>query len=1014
MIDLLDLAKFSKNLKPVKNSEYYIRPGEYHPEGLFSEIIFGPEESPNRKKTFSYIELNCQVIHPTIYNVFKRLDRKIESYISTEKRFSLDEAGRLIEDPNGVTGLNEFIKIFPKIKLRGGDLTRDELIKKVLREHKNESLFIDVVPVIPPEYRKCFIDMSGQISCDPMNDYYVSLIRKASQAKQFSKGSEIYDLFNYEMQKAVIDHDNYIKKLIQKKHGLIRSQLLSKRTDFSGRAVIISDPNLKVNDVGIPLRMAVKLFEPFIMHRIFNSKFVDREVLGKEVEEFTGLKLSVDTIKSILKSISNADTLPDVLYQHILQIVKEATETRVVILKRDPVLHAEGVRGFNVKIREGKTIHLSNYHTGGFNADYDGDTMAIYHPVTDEAQEEIRTKMMRSESGDNYKAVSFDLSKEMCVGLFGMTKDKSNGNSPIKVSEEDLDKATDPFINVIYRGQKTTMGRAIFNSCLPVDYPFIDKQVKKGDINGLIPGILTKYGQDQAIKTFSRLGLMGFKFATITSPSITLDELIPPEEVMKIKAQLGKVGPDEGDKLIKQAHDLVVAKLKSNNAGLYDLVESGSTKGWVQPDQMLIAKGITADSQGNILDPIENSFADGLTNTQFFKAASGARKGIIDRVINTADTGYLSRQLAYVLNSVEIDRTLNDCKTKRTLDIKLSGNMGSKFVGRNVINRGRVSPFKPDEYKTGDVVNFRTPILCESPKICHTCYGKLLERHRTPYAGVLAAQIIGEAGTQTIMRTFHTGGAVKIIRKNMVDDAIQNDPYSVESIVKECFIQRENLLYAKTDLVMTIDVDEYPMPDDVIINDEDNKIFAKSLVATVQSDKGDFNIILDYTVVIQYLDNMEYLDKRYIKLTYKADDLILETPMEADITKELLRYAQRLIGGKVVYKDVNHLYLKLLKVYGDLRSMDSIHLEILLSQVLRDKTNDSIPARLGKKWDPTLMNIKSVVFKTSFIQGLEFENINKAIEVGLITKEPEEQSILEKILFGTLVVDKKKKGYDND
>jgi hypothetical protein len=634
--------------------------------------------------------------------------------------------------------------------------------------------------------------------------------------------------------------------------------------------------------------------------------------------------------------------------------------------------------------------------------------MAIYHPLTDEAQAEIKTKMMRSESGDSYNSVNFELTKDMVVGIYLITKDIERGNSPLHVTEELLDKATDPYVNVIYRGHKTTMGRAIFNSAFPSDFPFQNKLIRKGDVNGLITVILNKYDQAQAIKTFSKLGKVGFKFSTIIAPSIKLDTFDRIDEVESLKARLNEVGADEGDLIIKQALAITIAKLKEKQDGLYDLVDSGATKGWVQPSQMLVAKGVVSDPQGRVLSPIKGSFADGLTSEEYFKSAAGARKGIIDRVLNTSETGYLARQLAYVLNSVEIHRSLTDCKTKRTLDIRLASQFEDRFKGRYILNKGKVELFNKEDFKTGDIIHFRTPILCESPKICHTCYGKLLERHKTPYAGIVAAQYIGDSGTQTIMRTFHTGGAVKFVRKNLIDDAIQNDPFLESSKVKNILTQTENFLFAKTDLTLMIDKDDYPFSDDVQIIEEENQIHIKSLVCQIQTPTYEFSLVLDYPVILNFTD-IDIIEKKLIKIKYTEGDRILETPMETDQTKEQLRYAQRLMGGKEVYKDYNHLYLKLFRVYGPLGKMDSVHLEILLSQVLRDRENTSIPARLGKKWDPTMMNIKKIVFKTSFIQGLEFENINEAIATGLITEEPEEQSVLEKILFGTLVDEEKKK-----
>jgi len=234
------------------------------------------------------------------------------------------------------------------------------------------------------------------------------------------------------------------------------------------------------------------------------------------------------------------------------------------------------------------------------------------------------------------------------------------------------------------------------------------------------------------------------------APSMHLDDFELPASVIKIKEKLKDANPEEAQKLIEEAQKLLEKHL--DNTGFGDLANSGSTKGWSQPMQILVAKGVIADPDGNVLDPISGSFADGLSNREFFDASQGARKGIIDRVINTADTGYMARKLAYLLNTVELDRVVKDCRTTRTLDVKLDDVLIKRFKGRYVIKQGKLMLFDDAKFKVGDIANFRTPIYCKSEKICHTCYGKLLERHNTPYVGILAAQIIGERGTQLIMK----------------------------------------------------------------------------------------------------------------------------------------------------------------------------------------------------------------------------------------------------------------------
>jgi hypothetical protein len=995
----MNISKFKKGLQPVTTTELFSKPGEWHPDGLFSELIFGPEESSERKKTFSYIELNALVIHPSAYMLLLRLDKRIQKFVSTEETFNIDSNGALQIDPDGVTGLSEFIKLLPKIKFRGGTETRYKFIKKIKEAYKDKSLFIDVIPVIPPEQRNAYQDEKGMWIIDPLNDYYITLIRRAHQIKSAAKAGPLFDLLNFELQKSVIAHDDFIRKLIQKKHGLIRSNLLAKRTDFSGRAVITPGPNLEVNEIGIPLRMAISLFEPFIIHRLFRPG-VNQDKLSAAIKDFTGFELSIDSVKNVFKAIKSGDKIPQDLYDIIFSATEVAMMNRVVLAKRDPVLHAESVRGFKPILIKGNTVQLCTLQVGGFNADFDGDTMAIYHPITNEAQEEVRTKMMRGESGESDRAVAFELSKEMCVGLYSITKDVKRTKPPIQVFDKDLDAATDPYIPVKYRGQITTMGKAIFNSAFPTSFPFIEQVVTKKLVNGLIPVILKKYGQEQSIKTFSKLERIGFKFSTIMAPSIGLDDIQLPSSILQLKKKLDGATTEEASALLDQMEKLLVAHLK--DTGLYDLIESGSGKGWSQPRQILIAKGLVADPTGKVLPPIKGSFSDGLTNTEYFSAASGSRKGIIDRVLNTADTGYMSRQLAYVLNSVEIDKRLKDCKTKRHLSFRMTKEMTGRFMGRYVLKGNSVEEFDPNKIKVGDVVNLRTPIFCESPKLCHTCYGKLLERHKSPYAGVMAAQLIGEAGTQTIMKSFHTGGAVSIKQRDIRYDIVQNDALTTKEIVNRNLGQNDNELYTKADMEMTLLLGDYPLPDDLIYTDDGNEIIVKALVCKVEYENAIFNIILDYPAILK-IYNQEKIGKEILKLKYDKDSTIMEIPMQTDDTKAQIQYVRRLLGGREIFKDANHLFLKLFAVYGTLRSMDSVHLEVLLSQALRDRKNKGIPARLGKTWDPIMMNIKKIVFETSFVQGLAFENVNEAIRTGLITEEGGDPSILEKVLTGTLV-----------
>ena len=998
-IKFLDVNKFARGLTPVTTTEFRTKAAEFHPDGLFSEKIFGVENSKDRTQTYSYIDLNTPVIHPTAFMLFKRLDRKLLEFFSTEKNFTVQDNGQYFETSKGVSGIKEFIKIFPKMKMKGGTPQREELIKVLQEAGKAGTLFIDKIPVIPPELRPAYLDNNNNWVIDEINNVYTGLIRKSIQIKGVSKSGALFDLLNYNLQLAVNSHDKFVRTKVSKKYGLIRDQMLGKRVDFSARAVITPGPKLKIDEVGLPLRIAINLFQPFILHHMLYSKRYPRLAeLESEIREYTDSELSVDTMKRVMKGIKDDDKIPESLYEIFFETGEIVMKGRVVVLKRDPALHDGSYRAFNPILTRGSTIELSTMQVGPFNADFDGDMMAVYHPLSDQAQKEAREKMMKGVGSKSSHDIMYEISKEMAVGVYFMTKSVNLKSSPISVSLDDLKKANNPFIPVRFRGHNTTMGRAILNASFPPDFPWIEKQVGKKDINKLIPQIIDKYGNEVSKKVFSSVKDSAFKFATISGASLTLDMLDIPDSILRLKQQLPDSSPEDAQKLLKEMEKILKQHLK--DTGLYDLIESGAGKGWSQPMQILVAKGIIADTKGNLLEPIKGSFSEGLTNIEYFHAAGGARKGMADRALNTATTGYFTRQLVYVLSPIEAHETLKDCKTNRTVTLRLTNDMISRITGRYIVKNGKIELFKSSDYKPGDVVNLRTPIYCKSYKLCHTCYGDLLKRHKSPYVGVLAGASIGERGTQLIMRTFHTGGAATITVRDVLQDIIDNDPMIEinKSQLGQYIQQDEDKLIAKKECQIRIDLSTYSINDSY--KEEESHVWVNHLVSQIEFDNLIFNLSLDYPVHL-LKQNFERVGKESLIFNYKFGDTFIEIPMQTEEIKEKVNYVNRLVGGRVVYKDPSHLLTKILKIYGaGVSDLDLVYFEVLASQVLRDKTNQALPARLGKTWDPVMMNIKSTVFSTSFIQGLAFENINKAIETGLVSKQDVPATILEKLVTG--------------
>ena len=378
LLKFLDVNEFTKNLKPVTSTILVNSSGEFNEEGLQSEVIFGPTGTGERTKTFSFIQLSAIVIHPEGLRILIQLDRKINKMISTELSFNVDESGNFIEDPNGITGINSFIQLFPNIKFRLDSPERKKLYEVVSDAYTKGTLFIDKIPVIPPEFRSMYYDdVNKEWVTDGMNDYYITIMRRSQTTSRAGGSGPLFDNMNYGLQQSINDIADFVRLKISKKHGLIRNQMLGKRVDFSGRGVITCGPSLKSNEIGVPLRMAVSLYEPFLIYQLLNSgRYKEKDL--EPITEFTGQEVTIDTIKKVIYAIRTNDKIPNDLYQLFKEATILATEGKLILAKRDPCIHPESVRSFYPKIIEGSTIQIANISTSSFNADFDGDSCDCY------------------------------------------------------------------------------------------------------------------------------------------------------------------------------------------------------------------------------------------------------------------------------------------------------------------------------------------------------------------------------------------------------------------------------------------------------------------------------------------------------------------------------------------------------------------------------------------------------------------------------------------------------------
>jgi len=1006
MFKLLDVEKFVSGLIPVTSPDIFSQPDVFHQDGLFSETIFGPLLTPQRLKTYSYIDLKVPILHPSVYRMLIRLSRNLVNVFSAQTRYSINSKGELVEDPNGgdIVGIPGFVKRFPEIRFANLTGERAKIYNFLLKAYQDRLFTVQKIPVIPPDFRPAFKSSDGRWIIDSINDAYIKILRRTLGPVTTSGVTGAISIFH--LQEEVMKYDDLARARIGKKFGLIRSSILGKRVDYSGRAVISANPSLRINEISLPFKMAVKMFEPFIIHKLLYSG-EDTSELREALKEFTNEPLSVDVILKVIRAIKDGDHIPDRLKRIMWNATEASMAGRVVIAKRDPVLHRESVRAFYPVLSDTDTIGIPSLQVGGFNADFDGDTMAVYHPLTDEAQLEARTKMMSFHNSATVGGLAFSLSKEMYTGLYLLTKDPppSHPSTVITVqNEESIKRMSDIYQLVSFRGKVMTVGRWILALKLPEEFQSYvsSKPADRKVIDQIFKDLLAKgYPQDQIANIAYELQDLGFKYATLFAPSISLDDLTVSEKLNHYKQQLAMATPEQAEKILTKMKAELPELLKDSS--LYDLVESGGAKSWQQPLQIIAAKGTVSDAEGNILPTISKGLADGLTPNEYFNMGYGARYGIINRVINTADTGYFSRILAYVLNSVELHRTLTDCGTQRAVQVKLNKDLRSRLSGRFIINdkTKKVEFLDLDNFADGDTIKLRSPIFCKSPKICHTCYGNLWMQTRSPYVGLIAAQVIGERGTQLIMRVFHLGGTVNVQIPDILKDITENNfEIRDKTLLSKYLYQDQTRLITKMPCRLTIVLDPfYTYNYNLVI--KETSIWVKSLIATVLfSDGYRLELILDYPVELQ-LGSSVVKREEVIEISYGEEDDLLKVPSTiSDVQKQVL-YVQRLLSGREITKGPHHLLSRLVSVYSSFGAMDLVHLEVLVSHVLRAKKDLSKPARLIEPYEPILLNIKEVVFVQSPLQGLAFENVNKSIMLGLLSeKSPEELSILEQVLAG--------------
>jgi DNA-directed RNA polymerase subunit beta' len=601
--------------------------------------------------------------------------------------------------------------------------------------------------------------------------------------------------------------------MLKGKQGRFRQNLLGKRVDYSGRSVIVSGPNLKINQCGLPKLMALELFKPFIMARL-----VDR----KQVQNIKAAKKMVDSM------------IPEVW-----DVLEEAIQEHPVLLNRAPTLHRLGIQAFEPVLVEGKAIQIHPLVCHAFNADFDGDQMAVHLPLSAEAQAEARILMLSSNNilSPAHGSPLATPTQDMVLGLYYLTYSDEDVD---ELDRSKLERRPHPFRtaqeaelayengivhlhdHAEYRrpGHEhflTTVGRIIFNDRVeraianalgdeydPEQYKFVNRTLKKRDVNAIVEDLVKAYGAPAVSLVLDSFKELGFHFATQAGITISKNDVVAPPNKEEILDGYEKRSEqilseyDEGlwdaegrheklRELWDSATDEVGQAMEDNLHKLnpiYMMANSGARGSFKQIRQLAGMRGLMANPKGEIIErPIKANFMEGLSVLEYFISTHGARKGLADTALRTADSGYLTRRLVDVAQDVIV--RIEDCKTKDHIEMKVRGEDGSpnanllgrlagkKFAtkrGRELLKRNQqiiwddihaiAEAFEGDGEAT---VPVRSVLKCEADSgICRSCYGlapatgALVEIGDA--VGIIAAQSIGEPGTQLTMRTFHTGG----------------------------------------------------------------------------------------------------------------------------------------------------------------------------------------------------------------------------------------------------------------
>jgi DNA-directed RNA polymerase subunit beta' len=694
-------------------------------------------------------------------------------------------------------------------------------------QNKPEWMILEVIPVIPPELRPLVPLDGGRFATSDLNDLYRRVINRNNRLKRLMelRAPEIIIRNEKRMLQEAVDalfdngrrgrvitgpNNRPLKSLsdtLKGKQGRFRQNLLGKRVDYSGRSVIVVGPQLKLHQCGLPKKMALELFKPFILRKL----------------EEKGLASSIKAAKKMVEKERPEvwDILEDIIKEH------------PVLLNRAPTLHRLGIQAFEPILVEGKAIEIHPLVCTAFNADFDGDQMAVHVPLSHEAQLEAQVLMLSSNNvlSPANGAPLVIPTQDMVLGIYYLTKERkgARGEGRTLADAEEVRMAYDAEevelqARIRVRGLspesplelvETTVGRVLFNEIVPRELRPVNKELKKKEITTLVADCYHRLGNAETVKFLDDLKDIGFRYAGLSGLSIGIDDMKTPsskaeliararEQVFEVEQQYQDGVITNGERYNKVvdiwAHvteeiaDEMFRELEQDEQHgefnpIFMMADSGARGSKQQIRQLAGMRGLMAKPSGEIIEtPITSNFREGLTVLEYFTSTHGARKGLADTALKTADSGYLTRRLVDVAQDVIVSE--QDCGTVKSIDAtplveggEIIQSLKDRVLGRVAAEDIR-DPFSDDvivragteidEELAGRIedsglerVRIRSVLTCEAKRgVCVMCYGRNLATGRLAElgeaVGIIAAQSIGEPGTQLTMRTFHIGGTARI------------------------------------------------------------------------------------------------------------------------------------------------------------------------------------------------------------------------------------------------------------